>query len=766
MKLAALGVLLGVFLLQQMRQLPPLGTLLVLLPLILMAWRWPRLRLLLWIGCGFFWALWRADLLLGPSWPPALMKQDVVITGYIVGIPRAAPHRVRFRFRVDTAAISGRELIAPPRLVRLGWYGRPPPLQPGERWRLRVRLKPPNGFMNPGGFDYEGWLFSQGIRATGYVRFGGARRLPGLSLTPAVWLDRWRNHLAKEISAALPGNPARGVLLALTVGIRNAISRPQWQLFLNTGTNHLLAISGLHIGLIAGLVFWLTRRLWSWAPLLTLRLAAPRAAALAALLAAFLYAALAGFSIPTQRALIMLTVGLGGLLLGRPTQPSQVLSTALLLVLLLDPQGVLSGGFWLSFAAVTVILYVFAGRSRPKGWRGWGRMQWALLLGLLPLTILLFQRVALVAPLANLLAVPWIGLGVVPLALGGMILLSVWSAAGTFLLGLAAWGIEHMWPVLNFLANLPDAHLRLGAASWITVGLGLLGVAWLLAPRGWPARWVGIILVAPLLWPQPDYPRAGSWRLSLLDVGQGMSAVIQTAGHTLVFDAGPRFGSGLDAGAAVVAPYLRSLGLHTVDMLIISHADNDHSGGAKSLLQAFPKMKLLASQPVDGSRAKSCRSGQSWRWDGVQFTMLSPGPHPLAGHNNRSCVLRVSGPGGSVLLLSDIEAAAERRLIRRFGKGIRSTVMIVPHHGSLSSSTGIFLDQVHPRIALLARGFGNRYGFPRQRVMARYSKRGIRVLDTAVNGLITISFSAHHPPRVEPGFRQREGRYWNRKSGP
>ena len=763
---AAAAFVFGVLAAQQFARLPPLIDFLALLPLAAAAWRWPLLRIVLWAGLGCLWAVWRADLALGPAWPASAMKQDVVISGYVNGLPQRFEHGVRFVFSVEQAEREARPLSGVPRQLRLSWYGRPPPLAPGQRWRLRVRLKPANGFMNPGGFDFEAWLFRHHIRATGYVRPRGGERLPGLTLTPSLRLDRLRLALARRMESAVPADHARGVLLALTLGIRDQIPQRRWAVLLDTGTNHLMAISGLHIGLVAGLVLWLMRRAWSLAPAWPLWLAAPRAAAVLALLAATAYAALAGFSVPTQRALIMLAVALGGVLFLRQPRPVSSLAAAAWLVVLLDPLAVLDAGFWLSFSAVGVILYAVSGRRQTSWLQGWGRVQWALLLGLLPLTALLFQRAAPIAPLANLLAVPWVGLGVVPLALLGVIALPLWPPAGAWLLGLAGGMLQLLWPVLDFFAALPWSHVRLGVASWPALFFALAGAAWLLAPRGWPARWLGLLLFGPLLWPPPSYPPAGSWRLNVLDVGQGFAAVVQTAHHTLVFDAGPRYGPAFDAGAAVVAPYLRSLALRRLDLLVVSHDDNDHSGGVASLLAAWPGTRLLASNARAWPGANPCRAGQHWTWDGVRFEMLSPLPGGPRGRNDTSCVLHISGEGGSALLLSDIEARAERALVAHWGNRLRAEVMIVPHHGSTTSSSGAFLDAVHPRVALLSTGFGNRFGFPKARVMQRYHARGIRVLDTAQGGMLGVVFSRAHGMRLATPYRIAAGHYWNRLPSP
>lgn len=340
-----------------------------------------------------------------------------------------------------------------------------------------------------------------------------------------------------------------------------------------------------------------------------------------------------------------------------------------------------------------------------------------------------------------------------------------WPAAGVFLLGSAASALSLIWPVLDRLAAVPGAYWRVGASSLPAVVFALLGVSWALAPRGWPGRGVGLLMLGPLLWPPPAYPPAGFWRLSLLDVGQGMAAVVQTSRHTLVFDTGPRFGEHFDAGEAVLVPYLRSLGLRHLSLLVISHNDTDHSGGAKSLLTAYPHTPVLASNPGRWPGAESCRAGEAWEWDDVRFQMLGPLATEV-NRNDRSCVLRIVGDGGSALLLSDIEAKAERALVARWGSKLAAEAMIVPHHGSATSSTPAFLSTVDPRLALLSRGFGNRFDFPRASVMRRYVRRGITVADTARSGALTVTFDRATGMRLLPGYRDRAGLYWNRLPSP
>lgn len=763
MATGSLAFLLGILCLGLLSSLPSVTIFtLITVPLLLVAWVLRRhypCALLFWFVFGFGWALLRADWALAQTWPAQDMHRDAVLTGVVIGVPERRDVSTRFELAVESISLNGHPVAHAPHHVRLSWYGHRPDLRPGERWRLTVRLKPAHGYLNPGGFDYEGWLFSRGIRATGYVRHGRMALRLGERLGPFERIDRWRQSLDRDLRAVLPHDPNAGVISALVLGLRGGIPEDRWRVLLETGTNHLIAISGLHIGLIAGLIFAVMRRLWSAIPLFALRLSAPQAAAALALAAAGGYALMAGLSIPTQRALIMLTVALGGVMLKRRLRPAHTLALALMAVLLLDPFAVYNAGFWLSFTAVAFILYALIGRERPAraaAWINWLRVQWALGLGLLPLSIALFQRTALIAPLANLIAVPWVGLLVVPLALSGTLVLSLWPAGGAFILHLTAKLLAILWPILDWLSTLPGAYARLGlAAPWI-LPVALAGALIVLAPRAWPARWVGLLLVAPLFVPSGDPPKQGDWRLTVLDVGQGLAVTVQTARHVLVFDAGPRYGPNFDAGEAVLVPYLRTLGISHVDRLVISHPDMDHRGGVTSLLAALP-----VSERIDAKGAHACRAGQTWHWDGIDFRFLHPGQGPSrGGRNDRSCVLRIDGAGGSAILIADIEKGGERRLVKRWPGGLRADLMLVPHHGSLSSSSPRLIDAIKPRIALISSGFGNRYGFPREAVVERYRARGIALYDTARSGAIRVDFKREGNAIQVDRFRRNHARFW------
>ena len=761
MRAAVLFFLSGILLFQQCVELPERYWLLttLLLPL---AIRWRILRLPMMALAGFLWALLHATWILGHNLPANLEGEDVILEGTIASLVEEQPHRARFRFEV-TKLHHDDHPSTTPRSVLLSWYGgERPQLVVGDRWRLTVRLKRPHGFMNPGGFDYEKWLFQQGINATGYIR----TKAPQTHLSSEWYsrpVDRLRQHLRRRIGEHLEKHPQAPLITALTIGDRDAIDDERWKVLTRTGTNHLMAISGLHVGLVAGLVFFLTRRLWSLLGRAPLWLAAPRAAALAALLAATGYAALAGFSVPTQRALIMVAVVMGAIFLQRQSTPSHSLALALGGVLLLDPLAVLSPGFWLSFGAVAVILYGASGRlEKNRGWRQWGRVQWVVSLGLLPLLLFFFQQAPLSAPLANLVAIPWVSLTVVPLALLGTLLLLLHPPAGGWLLLQAANLLDWLWPILEWLAEPESLQWRPAAAveGW-TLLAAVVGLLWLLAPRGVPARWVGIGWLLPLVLNAPARPPAQEAWFTLLDVGQGLAAVVQTRNHTLVYDTGPKFSDRFDTGKAVLIPFLRQQGIRSLDLLMVGHGDNDHIGGVRSLLREYPPGRLLTSVPERfGAKAEPCRQGDSWSWDGIRFTLLHPPAGGTGSGNNASCVLKVESPGASLLLTGDIERKAERHLLRATPVDLAANLLVAPHHGSKSSSSPRFIDAVDPDYVLFPVGYRNRFHHPHPKVVERYSRRGIHLLDTAHLGAIRFRLGKQGVSEPQ-SYRKSARRYWN-----
>jgi competence protein ComEC len=505
---------------------------------------------------------------------------------------------------------------------------------------------------------------------------------------------------------------------------------------------------------------------WFWrrSEALALALPAQKAAALAGFLAALAYCLISGFAVPAQRTLYMVGVVAAALWLGRATSASRVLAAALFLVLVLDPWAVLSPGFWLSFAAVAVIFYIGTSRTaRPHWLAQWGRVQWAVTVGLVPLLLVIFQQVSLVSPIANAVAIPVVSLVVTPLALAGAVLPFAWPLE----LGHAI--LEVLMAMLGWLAGLPGAVWHQYAPPAWTLPFALVGIAWLLLPRGFPARGLGIVLLLPLFATPPPGPRAGDLWIAVLDVGQGLSVLARTERHAVLYDAGPAFNAFSDSGSRVVLPYLRGEGIARLDALVVSHDDGDHSGGAASVLEAIPVGMLWSSLSSDHALLAAttwrapCLAGRKWVWDAVSFEFLHPREEVLSGRsaraNNRSCVLRIESKGGRVLLTGDIERAAERELLRYTPKLLTAEALVVPHHGSASSSLLEFVKQVAPRYAIFAAGYRNRFGHPREDVLARYREAGSELLRTDSGGAIKMRFE---PEGIQvEAYRDRARRYWH-----
>lgn len=762
----SLAFLAGILVLVNVPVLPSTGWLLCLPVLLALATQRP-LRLPVIVVCGFLWALWRADLILQQELPRSLELRELIVTGQIVSLPVAADYGTRFLFAVDTMHDRGKSWPAPG-LIQLTWAGEVDrPLRAGDRWRLKIKLKRAHGVQNPAGFDQERQLFLQRIRAKGSVRVNAVenQRLAPAGVDGAI--DRWRQRIGEQVTDRLRHSDYAGIVLALSNGDQHAITDEQWAVMRDTGTIHLMSISGLHVSLVAGMVFWLGRMGWRYTGLTRTHWPADRAAAVVALLVSVAYCALAGFAIPTQRALVMVTVALLAIFWRRATRPMAILAAALLVVIVYDPFAVLSMGFWLSYGAVAVLIYGVGNRVRERGvWAKWGRAHWVATVGLAPALLYLFHYTPLSSMLANLLAVPWTSFTTVPLALFGALMLPISTWLGEGLIQLASDSVAVFWPVLQWLQQLQLTINVPVQPPWWSLLLALLGVAWLLAPRGMPARWLGLLWCLPMLAAPVAQPRVGEAWFTLLDVGQGLAMVVRTRDHVLVYDAGPRFGQSYDAGEAVVLPYLSGQGVNKIDTLMISHSDMDHVGGADALLANVAVGQVLASQThrLPAHRVTLCRRGLGWAWDGVNFDVLSPLADEVADlkDNDQSCVLRITAGEHVVLLTGDIEAYAEERLLANYQPAqLRAQVLLVPHHGSNSSSTMSFIDAVAPRYALFATGYRNHFRFPREAVQQRYRSAGVIQYDTARLGAIDFRLDRHAGVSVPVGYRQVYRRFWH-----
>ncbi|MEO8331940.1 MAG: DNA internalization-related competence protein ComEC/Rec2, partial [Gallionella sp.] len=739
MVIFAIFFALGVWLLQQQAALPDFSYawLLPCFPLsLLIPTRslWLRVIRALFLaafalGLGFYHAAWQAEQRLANTLPDEWQGRDIEVIGVVAELPRSHEHGQRFSFAVE-------QILTPqasvPQHIYLNTYfdrkAKPLTLKAAERWRLTLRLKQPHGSSNPHGFDFEVWALENNIRAVGYVHNKGNNiRLDALADGLSFRIESWRETVRDRISATLGSEPYAGVLSALAIGDQSSIPSAQWQVFTRTGVNHLMSISGLHITMLASLGYALTYWLWRRSVRLVLLLPARKAAALVALLAALAYALLSGFAVPAQRTVYMVAAVAAALWLNRNFSLAQILGIALLGVLIPDPWAVLSPGFWLSFGAVALILYVSAYRiegshQQREGDRKAGHLtlyplrvlseyasvQWAMTIGLIPMLLGLFQQVSLVSPIANAVAIPLISLIVVPLTLLGATL------PFDFPLRLAHLVMDGVMWFLEWLNALPQAVWTQHSPPAWSVVAGMLGVLVILLPRGFPARWLGFLLLLPMFLNTPEPPAPGALRLIIFDVGQGLAVAVQTRDHTLLYDAGPDFSDDADSGNRILIPALRAEGINRLDGLMLTHDDSDHTGGAASVMQNMPIGWLSSSLP-DGhpllqqaANKQRCMDGQSWQWDGVSFEILHPArdsyDQRIVHDNDRGCVLRISTGDQHILLTADIEQPSEQRLLREHPGELPATLLVVPHHGSKTSSTDGFVTAVSPDYAVFTVG--------------------------------------------------------------
>ena len=698
----------------------------------------------------------RAASRLGETLAPALEGRDLVLTGIVASLPQQGASGLRFRFEVEDASSA-----AVPRTLALGWYAgfhedaalaQPrQALRAGQRWRFTVRLRQPHGNLNPNGFDYELLLFEQGVRATGYVRDAPPPvQLDGAAGYP---VERLRQRVRDAIYAHVPDRRAAGVLAALAVGDQSAIERDDWELFRNTGVAHLMSISGLHVTMFAWLAGLLVAAAWRCSARAMLRVPVPVAARWGGLIAASAYALFSGWGVPSQRTVWMLATVTALRAAGVRWPWLVILLVAAVVVTALDPWALTQAGFWLSFMAVGLLMASSSGLDAPTtsanagtGWRAWPgrigahvrdglRAQVIATLGLTPLTLVFFQQVSIVGFLANLVAIPLVTLVVTPLALLGVAFAPLWSVGAVVVSGLVG--------LLSRLAAIPGAVWTVPVAPLWAQLVGLVAAALVVMPLPWRAKLFAVPLSMALLVPPHELPADGSFDLVAADIGQGTAVVVRTRSHVLLFDTGPQYTRESDAGQRVLVPLLRARGDQHVDLLVLSHRDSDHVGGARSVLGAL-EVDAMASSLEDGHplhlaarTSRRCVAGERWTWDGVDFAVLRPEADDYARSlksNAMSCVLRVSGGGRSALLTGDIEREQESALVGRAGEALRSDVLVAPHHGSRTSSSAPFLDAVHPAVAVFQAGYRNRFGHPAADVLDRYRARGVRIVSSPACG--------------------------------
>lgn len=779
MRAAILAFTGGVWWLQQQSALPPTAWFAMLLPLLallFLARRHAALFRCVLLACallaGFLWAAGMAQVRLADVLPTESEGTDIQLVGVVASMSQLHERGERFLFDVERVVTPDARV---PQRISLTRYfagyrekvsaSAESRFHPGERWQLTVRLKRPHGSYNPHGFDFEAWALERNIRATGYLRNSDDNaRLQALVYRPSYLVERLRERVRERFRTVLGDARYGGVLRALAIGDDDAIPDEDWQIFRRTGVVHLMSISGLHVTMLAGLAYALVYALWRRSERLLLHLPARKAAALAGLAAATAYALVAGFAVPTQRTLYMLAVVAAALWSGRTVSLSLVLCWALLAVVLIDPWAVLSPGFWLSFGAVALLGYAAGNRlARPSWLREAAHAQWVVTLGLTPLLLALFQQVSIVSPLANAFAIPLISFVVTPLTLLGALLpVDAILFAAHAVMG---WCMQ----LLQICADFPLAIWQQHAPPGWSILLAVVGVLWWLLPRGFPLRWMGAVALAPLFLLLPQRPQPGEMQVAVLDVGQGLAVVVRTARHTLLYDTGPRYSDEADSGTRIILPYLRGAGIGRLDGVVITHDDVDHTGGAASLIRELPVAWQISPLPenhvLSGMRPHArCMAGQSWTWDGVHFDMLHPSRESYAvpdlKDNDRSCVLKVTSPHGSVLLAGDIERVSEMELLERAAAALPADLLVVPHHGSKTSSMAPFVAQIAARSAVFTVGYRNRFGHPKPEVVERYRDIGSHIYRSDQDGAVLADFTAAGGVGLRT-WRQQASRYWH-----
>lgn len=688
------------------------------------------------------------------------LKSSIQLQGEVLNIPQTRGSVKGFNFRISQHDSAAEQALVG-KTVRLKWYKAKEEVRPGQIWVLQAKLKPIHGFANPGTYDEETAAFIKGIDFQGYVQANKNNHCVARCQSGALSLAGIRYQIKQKLSDSLAEYKHSGLITALVLGERGGISRDDWQLMARLGISHLMAISGLHVGMVAGVFFACGLFLFRRSIRLTSFWPHESWAAALSIIAAVLYALLAGLSLPTQRAVIMVSVAMLSIIFSTRMKPWRLYALAVLCVLLLDPWSIQSYGFWLSFGAVAWILFAFAYRqSKPGGLKGLIQLQWVLGLGLLPLSFAFFQQSSVAGFFVNLFMIPLVSVLVLPFSLLGLLFLPISPSCSQALFSVAEGALAIVWPILQWIGSLELSFIQLQPPSALAIALALIGMLLLMMPRGIPGRSLAVILLMPLLFQESIRPDAGEVSVDILDVGQGLSVLVQTQNHSMVYDPGPKYGRYSDAARRVVIPVLAKQGVDTIELLVVSHSDSDHSGGLKSMIQHFPGVPVVSGTPdrLKVKNAQLCQSGQSWTWDSVRFDVLSPfiGDTKLSP-NDRSCVIQISTDKGKLLLTGDIEAKQEAKLVARYGSTLRSNVLLAPHHGSSTSSSHLFIDTVKPAAVIYSAGFMNRYGMPGEDVVSRYQKADIEAWSTAEQGAIRVSLGKN--VQIE-SYRARQSPLW------
>jgi len=743
------------------------------------------------LALGFACTAWAAQLRLVPALAAADEGRELRLQGVVASLPAYADEATRFVVAVDQPDCAGSAVVAAcivlPRLVSLSWYAPSVRVLPAQRWQWTVKLRRPQALMNPAGFDAEAWMLEQGIRGLGSVRSGPGADPPRL-LQERVWqagplIDRARTWLRERLLQRLQGWRYAGVIVALVMGDQSGIGEADWSLYNRTGISHLVSISGLHITMIAAALAALAGALWRRCPRLLARAGVPVVRALAGTAGALAYCLLAGWGVPAQRTFLMLAVV--ALALCRRARPpaATTLALAAALVCIWDPWAVLAAGFWLSFGAVACIFLAASGSvAAAAGMRARLsealRLQASITIGQVPLTLAIFGQISLVAPLANALAIPLVSYLVAPLALLGAglaALLPPDTGCDAALLGAADWLLQALGRFLLWLTTPAWSSIALPLPPAWTFAAAAAGCAWLLAPAGWPLRAAGACGLLPMLvWPV-DAPAAGQLWVTALDVGQGMCVVLETAHGTVVFDTGPRYSPDSDAAGRVLVPYLRARGISEVALLIVSHQDIDHAGGAASLLHALPVRQVWTSieagHPLLAGAlvGPPCSAGARWDSPDLHLVVLHPPTalyaQPGVSTNARSCVVLARSANAGVLLTGDVPQRQERQLLAyasEAGVDVHVDMLLAPHHGSRSSSSPELIRATAARWVSMQLGYRNHFGHPHAAVVQRYRAAGVAIERSDLGGAVQWRFGARQTTVAR--WRRDHARYWHNQS--
>ncbi len=710
----------------------------------------------LFLGCA--WALIYAHFISNWTWPHSLENKVIKLEGVVASLPDTNENNTTFNFEI--ANLQNKFF---PLGVKLSWHKCKSSLHIGEKWRLFVKLKRPHALRNPGSFDIEKTYFQQHICALGNVITSPNNcRLKAAS--GQFIIQRAREWLVNNIPQNIKNSPFFGIIVALSLGITSKISISQWQVFRATGTNHLIAISGLHIGLVAALSSILMRKLWGRLPNAALRMPTSYVQALSSLIAAIIYSLLAGLSASTQRALIMILVTTLATLTCRQLSTFRALVIALGIINLINPFTFLANGFWLSFIAVGVLIYGMNARLNSKGaWYHW-KPQWVVCIGMLPTIIFFFQQASLISLPSNFLAIPWISFLVVPCCLLGIALLPVSKMLSATLLQVAIYLLQCIWFILERLAGLSNLIWHPSFQNVYHIVLANIAAFITLLPEGMLNRFVASIWCLACFLMPTQALKPNQVQIVVFDVGQGLATLVRTAHHTIVYDTGAKLNANFDMGKAVIIPYLMRKGIKTIDLLTVSHGDNDHIGGAESILQAIPVRRIVTSVPDRFSKQKAlfCTDNIEWQWDGVKFKFLSP---PDAQHfvgNNASCVLKVINGKQSILLTGDIEKKAEHLLIKNHRHELKSTILLAPHHGSKTSSTYQFIKAVLPKYVIFSCGYLNSYHHPHRVIVNRYEENHVSSFSTVLSGAIIMTLSADSDIVTYEEYRKNHHKIWHK----